>query len=83
MAESLLEVVAQELIRTSDGRRAAFQEILINTDAFKDYTQRGALARLKRSWKVRVQWHGHHQPVDSEACGGGTGRKRAGCCREP
>jgi len=83
MAESLLEVVAQGLIRTSDGRRAAFQKILINTDACKNYTQRGALERLKRSWNGWVRWRGHHQPVDSEACGVGTGRKRAGCCREP
>ena len=39
----LLGVIAQGLIRTTDGKRAAFHDILINTDACKDYIQRGAL----------------------------------------
>ena len=47
MAESLLGVVAQGLIRTTDGRRAAFHDILINTDACKDYIQRGALDEVE------------------------------------
>ena len=43
LSESLLGVIAQGLIRTTDGKRAAFHDILINTDACKDYIQRGAL----------------------------------------
>jgi len=33
VAESLVGIVAQGLIRTMDGKRAATHEILINTDA--------------------------------------------------
>ena len=47
MAESLLGVIAQGLIRSTDGRRAAFHDILINTDACKDYIQRGALDEVE------------------------------------
>jgi twitching motility protein PilT len=48
MAESLVAVIAQGLCRTTDGKRAAFHDILINTDAIKDYILRGA-ARRSRS----------------------------------
>ncbi len=47
MAESLLGVIAQGLIRTTDGKRAAFHDILINTEACKDYIQRGALDEVE------------------------------------
>ena len=47
LAESLLGVIAQGLIRTTDGKRAAFHDILINTDACKDYIQRGALDEVE------------------------------------
>jgi len=43
LAESLLGVIAQGLIKTGDGRRAAFHDILINTEACRDYIQRGDL----------------------------------------
>ncbi len=44
LSESLLGVIAQELIKTTDAKRAAYHDIrLINTDACKDYMQRGAL----------------------------------------
>ena len=43
LSESLLGVIAQGLIRTTDGKRAAYHDILINTDACRDYIQRGAL----------------------------------------
>ncbi|MGB3493124.1 MAG: type IV pilus twitching motility protein PilT [Elainellaceae cyanobacterium] len=43
LAESLVAVVAQGLCRTTDGKRAAFHDILINTDAIKDYIIRGDL----------------------------------------
>ena len=47
MSESLLGVIAQGLIRTTDGKRAAFHDILVNTDACKDYIQRGALDEVE------------------------------------
>ncbi|MEO0869558.1 MAG: type IV pilus twitching motility protein PilT [Cyanobacteria bacterium J06642_11] len=47
IAESLVGVVAQGLCRTTDGKRAAFHEILINTDAIKDYIQRGQLDEVE------------------------------------
>ena len=47
IAESLVSVVAQGLCRTTDGKRAAFHEILINTDAIKDYILRGQLDEVE------------------------------------
>ena len=47
LAESLLGVIAQGLVRSSDGGRAAFHDILINTDACRDYIQRGALDEVE------------------------------------
>ena len=39
--ESLLSVVAQQLVSTTDGRRTAAHEILINTPAMQDYLLKG------------------------------------------
>ena len=47
LSESLLGVVAQGLIRTTDCKRAAYHDILVNTDACKDYIQRGALDEVE------------------------------------
>lgn len=47
VAESLVGVVAQSLIRTTDGKRAAIHEILINTDAVKDYILRGDVEEVE------------------------------------
>ena len=47
LAESLLGVVAQGLLKTTDGKRAAFHDILINTDACKDYIERGELEEIE------------------------------------
>ena len=41
LAESLVAVVAQGLAKTTDGKRAAFHDILINTEAVKDYIKEG------------------------------------------
>ncbi|GAB1544904.1 type IV pilus twitching motility protein PilT [Scytonema sp. NUACC21] len=41
IAESLVAVIAQGLCRTTDGKRAAFHDILINTDAVKDWIKDG------------------------------------------
>ncbi|MGY6530384.1 MAG: PilT/PilU family type 4a pilus ATPase [Cyanobacterium sp.] len=37
LAESLVSIIAQGLCRTTDGRRAAYHDILINTETVKDY----------------------------------------------
>jgi len=47
LAESLLAVISQGLLKTIDGRRAAFFEILINTDACRDYLERGDLDAIE------------------------------------
>jgi len=41
VAESLVCIIAQGLCRTTDGKRAAYHDILINTDAIKDYIRQG------------------------------------------
>lgn len=47
IAESLVAVIAQGLCRTTDGKRAAFHDIMINTDAIKDYMMRGDLDEVE------------------------------------
>jgi twitching motility protein PilT len=47
VSEVLLGVVAQGLLRSSDGKRCAFHDILINTDACKDYIVRGELEAIE------------------------------------
>jgi twitching motility protein PilT len=39
LAESLVAVIAQGLCRTTDGKRAAFHDILINTEAVKEWVK--------------------------------------------
>ncbi|MFB2878026.1 type IV pilus twitching motility protein PilT [Floridanema aerugineum] len=41
IAESLVAIVAQGLCKTTDGKRAAYHDILINTDAIKEYIIQG------------------------------------------
>ncbi|MBW4648747.1 MAG: type IV pilus twitching motility protein PilT [Kastovskya adunca ATA6-11-RM4] len=41
IAESLVAVIAQGLCRTTDGKRAAFHDILVNTETVKDYIRQG------------------------------------------
>ena len=47
VSETLLGVIAQGLLKTTDGKRAAFHDILVNTDACKDYIQRGELEEIE------------------------------------
>jgi twitching motility protein PilT len=47
IAESLVGVIAQGLCRTTDGKRAAFHDIMINTDAIKDYIRRGEIDEIE------------------------------------
>jgi twitching motility protein PilT len=48
MAESLVCVISQGLCRTTDGKRAAFHDIMLNTDAIKDYIRRGDLDEIEQ-----------------------------------
>jgi twitching motility protein PilT len=41
ITESLISIIAQQLIPTTDGRRTAAHEILINTPAMQDYLLKG------------------------------------------
>jgi twitching motility protein PilT len=47
IAESLVAVIAQGLCRTTDGKRAAFHDIMINTDAIRDYIRKGDLDEVE------------------------------------
>jgi twitching motility protein PilT len=47
VAESLVAVIAQSLVRTTDGKRAAIHEIMINTDAIKDYILQGKVEEIE------------------------------------
>ena len=41
IAESLVAIISQGLCRTTDGKRAAFHDIMINTETVKDYIRQG------------------------------------------
>ena len=41
IAESLVAVISQGLCRTTDGKRVAYHDILINTETVKDYIRQG------------------------------------------
>lgn len=47
VAESLVAVIAQSLVRTTDGKRAAIHEIMINSDAVKDYIIRNEVDEIE------------------------------------
>lgn len=51
LAESLAAIIAQSLLRTTDGRRAPIHEILINTDTVKDYIRRGEVEETEAIMK--------------------------------
>jgi twitching motility protein PilT len=48
LAESLVAVIAQGLCRTTDGKRAAFHDIMINTDAIRDYIRKGDIDEIEQ-----------------------------------
>ncbi len=41
LSESLVAIIAQGLCRTTDGKRAAYHDILINTETMKEYIGKG------------------------------------------
>jgi twitching motility protein PilT len=47
LSESLLAVISLGLVKTTDARRCAFHEIFINTDACRDYIQRGEIYEIE------------------------------------
>ncbi|BAW96375.1 twitching motility protein [[Synechococcus] sp. NIES-970] len=46
IAESLVSVIAQGLCRTTDGKRAAYHDILVNTETMKDYIVGGQYDKM-------------------------------------
>ncbi|MEM9770665.1 MAG: type IV pilus twitching motility protein PilT [Cyanobacteria bacterium P01_D01_bin.73] len=42
-AESLVSVISQGLVPTTDDKRAPYHEVLVNTDAIRDYIKRGEI----------------------------------------
>jgi twitching motility protein PilT len=48
IAETLVAVIAQSLLRTTDAKRAAVHEIMINTEAIKDYIRRGEVEEVEQ-----------------------------------
>ncbi|WP_261350006.1 PilT/PilU family type 4a pilus ATPase [Synechococcus sp. EJ6-Ellesmere] len=48
LAESLLAVISQGLIRTRGGSRTAYHDLLVNTEACRDYIQRGDLDEVEQ-----------------------------------
>jgi twitching motility protein PilT len=48
IAETLVAVIAQALVRTTDGKRAAIHEIMVNTDAIKDYIRRDEVEEIEQ-----------------------------------
>jgi len=51
IAESLVAVIAQGLCRTTDGKRAAFHDILINTEAIKEWIKDGKYDEISELMK--------------------------------
>ncbi|MBD2548883.1 type IV pilus twitching motility protein PilT [Microcystis elabens FACHB-917] len=47
VADSLLGVISQGLIKTVDGKRTSFHDVFINTDACKDYILRANLDEIE------------------------------------
>jgi twitching motility protein PilT len=47
VAESLLAVISQGLVKSTDGKRCAYHDLFINTDACRDYIQRGELDEIE------------------------------------
>ena len=46
ISESLVAVIAQGLCRTTEGKRAAFHDVLINTETVKDYIKKGEYEQI-------------------------------------
>lgn len=47
VAESLVAVVAQSLVRTTDNKRAPIHEIMLNTEAIQDFIKRGEVEEIE------------------------------------
>jgi twitching motility protein PilT len=41
ISESLVAVISQGLCRTTDGKRAAYHDIMVNTETVKEYIKQG------------------------------------------
>ncbi|HLP89814.1 MAG TPA: type IV pilus twitching motility protein PilT, partial [Nostocaceae cyanobacterium] len=52
LSESLVAIISQGLCRTTDGKRAAFHDILINTEAVKDWIKDGKYDEITELMKA-------------------------------
>jgi hypothetical protein len=90
VSETLLGVISQGLLKTTDGKRCAFHDILINTDACKDYILKGDPSMACRpptrpcaswwrtaGWKPRTPWPRASSPTNwNRRCGGAPDPQR-------
>ena len=54
LAESLVGIIAQGLCRTTDGKRAAYHDILINTDTIKDYIRQSKYEEIHTCYTTTI-----------------------------
>jgi twitching motility protein PilT len=47
VADTLVAVISQGLVRTKDQKRAAYHDIMVNTEACKDYIQRAEVTEIE------------------------------------
>jgi twitching motility protein PilT len=52
IAESLVAIISQGLCRTEDGKRAAYHDILVNTETVKDYIYQGKNDEIHELMKI-------------------------------
>jgi twitching motility protein PilT len=57
IAEALVAIISQGLCRTTDGKRAAYHDILVNTEAVKDYIYQGKYDEILELMK-HGEYHG-------------------------
>jgi len=51
IAESLVAIIAQGLCRTTDGKRAGYHDVLVNTETVKDYIRQGKYEEIHELMK--------------------------------
>jgi twitching motility protein PilT len=52
MSESLVSIIAQGLCRTTDAKRAAYHDILVNTETVKEYIKEGKYDEISELMKL-------------------------------
>jgi twitching motility protein PilT len=52
ISESLVSIISQGLCRTTDGKRSAYHDILVNTETVKDYIRYGKYEEIHELMKI-------------------------------